>query len=111
MSDEIQFVPVTTAQQLDAVAGLARDIWYEYYVPLIGEPQVDYMVSKYQSSGAMAQQLREGYEYFHYRAGWARHRLLRSAVPAGGGQSVSQQVVSVTRRSRCGNRPGLYGVH
>ena len=33
-------------------------------MPLIGEPQVDYMVSKYQSSGAMAQQLREGYEYF-----------------------------------------------
>jgi GNAT superfamily N-acetyltransferase len=64
MSDDIQFVPVTTAQQLDAVAGLARDIWYEYYVPLIGQPQVDYMVSTFQSSGAMAQQMREGYEYF-----------------------------------------------
>ena len=64
MSDELQFVPVTTAQQVDAVAGLARDIWYEYYVPLIGQPQVDYMVSKFQSSAAMAQQIREGYEYF-----------------------------------------------
>ena len=64
MSDDIQFVPVTTAQQLDAVAGLARDIWYEYYVPLIGQRQVDYMVSTFQSSEAMAQQMREGYEYF-----------------------------------------------
>lgn len=64
MTGDIRFVPVTTQPQLDAVAGLARDIWYEYYVPLIGESQVDYMVSRFQSSGAMAQQLREGYEYF-----------------------------------------------
>jgi hypothetical protein len=107
MSDELQFVPVTTAQQVDAVAGLARDIWYEYYVPLIGQPQVDYMVSKFQSSEAMAQQMREGYEYFTTE----RHRLLRGAAPAGAGQPVSQQVVSVTRRPRCGNRQGLHGVH
>lgn len=64
MSSLLQFVPVTTPAQLDVVAGLAREIWYEYYVPLIGRAQVDYMVSKYQSSGAMAGQLREGYEYF-----------------------------------------------
>ena len=64
MSQAIQFVPVTTPQQLDAVAGLAHEIWYEYYVPLIGRAQVDYMVSKFQSSGAMAGQMREGYEYY-----------------------------------------------
>jgi diamine N-acetyltransferase len=64
MSSPLQFVPVTTPAQLDVVAGLAREIWYEYYVPLIGRAQVDYMVSRFQSSGAMAQQLREGYEYF-----------------------------------------------
>jgi diamine N-acetyltransferase len=64
MTQPIQFVPVTTPQQLDAVAGLAHEIWYEYYVPLIGRAQVDYMVSRFQSSGAMAQQLREGYEYY-----------------------------------------------
>jgi GNAT superfamily N-acetyltransferase len=64
MTQPLQFVPVTTPQQLDAVAGLAHEIWYEYYVPLIGRAQVDYMVSRFQSSGAMAQQLREGYEYY-----------------------------------------------
>jgi GNAT superfamily N-acetyltransferase len=64
MSHAIQFVPVTTARQLDVVAGLAHEIWYEYYVPLIGRAQVDYMVSKFQSSGAMAGQMREGYEYY-----------------------------------------------
>src|SRR5688572_29035600 len=69
MSQAIQFVPVTTPQQLDAVAGLAHEIWYEYYVPLIGRAQVDYMVSKFQSSGAMAGQMREGYEYFLVQRG------------------------------------------
>lgn len=64
MSQALQFVPATTAQQIDVVAGLAREIWYEYYVPLIGRTQVDYMVAKFQSSEAMQQQLREGYEYF-----------------------------------------------
>jgi GNAT superfamily N-acetyltransferase len=64
MASAIRFVPVTTAAQLDAVDRLAREIWYEYYVPLIGRAQVDYMVSKFQSSEAMAAQLREGYEYF-----------------------------------------------
>jgi diamine N-acetyltransferase len=64
MSHPIRFVPATTPAQLDAIARLAREIWYEYYVPLIGRAQVDYMVSKFQSSAAMAQQLHEGYEYF-----------------------------------------------
>ena len=64
MSLPVQFVPVTTPQQIDTVCGLAREIWYEYYVPLIGRAHVDYMVAKFQSSGAVAGQLREAYEYF-----------------------------------------------
>jgi GNAT superfamily N-acetyltransferase len=64
MSPSIQFVPATTPHQIDVIARLAHEIWYEYYVPLIGRAQVDYMVEKFQSSGAMQQQLREGYEYF-----------------------------------------------
>jgi GNAT superfamily N-acetyltransferase len=38
-------------------------------VPLIGRAQVDYMVSKFQSSAAMAGQMREGYEYFAIQQG------------------------------------------
>jgi len=64
MSLPVQFVPVTTAQQIDTVAALAHEIWYEYYVPLIGRAQVDYMVARFQSSEAVAGQLREGYDYF-----------------------------------------------
>jgi GNAT superfamily N-acetyltransferase len=69
MSQPIQFVPVTTPQQVDVIAGLAHEIWYEYYVPLIGRAQVDYMVSTFQSGTAVQQQLRDGYEYFLIEAG------------------------------------------
>jgi diamine N-acetyltransferase len=71
MSLSVQFVPVTTPRQIEVVAGLAHEIWYEYYVAFIGRAQVDYMVSRFQSSGAMAQQLREGYEYFLIERGGA----------------------------------------
>jgi diamine N-acetyltransferase len=83
MSQAIQFVPVTTPQQLAAVAGLAHEIWYEYYVPLIGRAQVDYMVSRFQSSEAMAQQIREDYEYFLIQRGTVRH-----GPAAGQGRSI-----------------------
>ncbi|MFC4309515.1 GNAT family N-acetyltransferase [Steroidobacter flavus] len=60
----LNFVPVTTPEQLAAVAALAHEIWYEYYVPLIGRPQVDYMVAKFQNAPAMQAQIEQGYEYF-----------------------------------------------
>ena len=64
MSAQLQFVPVHSQTDIAAVASLAREIWYEFYVPLIGRAQVDYMVSKFQSAAAMAAQIRDGYEYF-----------------------------------------------
>ena len=60
----LNFVPVIRPEQLATVAALAHEIWYEYYVPLIGRPQVDYMVAKFQNAPAMQAQLDEGYEYF-----------------------------------------------
>ena len=67
LAADLDFVPVTTPGQLDAVAELARQIWYEFYVPLIGQAQVDYMVGKFQNAPAMQAQLNEGYEYFLVR--------------------------------------------
>ncbi|WP_129781516.1 GNAT family N-acetyltransferase [Peristeroidobacter soli] len=60
----LNFVPVTTPEQLAVVAALAHEIWYEYYVPLIGRAQVDYMVEKFQNVPAMQTQIAQGYEYF-----------------------------------------------
>lgn len=60
----LNFVPVTRPEQVATVAALAHQIWYEYYVPLIGRPQVDYMVARFQNAPAMQTQIDQGYEYF-----------------------------------------------
>jgi GNAT superfamily N-acetyltransferase len=63
----VEFAPVRTAAQMETVAQLAREIWYEYYVPIIGREQVDYMVAKFQTAAAMAAQIESGYQYFVVR--------------------------------------------
>jgi diamine N-acetyltransferase len=63
----LEFAAVTTPQQVTAVAALAHDIWYEFYVPLIGRAQVDYMVRKFQNAVAIQLQIDQGYEYFLVR--------------------------------------------
>lgn len=39
-------------------------IWREHFTPIIGEKQVDYMLDKFQSAPAIAEQIRQGYLYF-----------------------------------------------
>jgi len=51
-------------EDIDAVARLARPIWFEHYSPIIGESQVEYMLNKFQSQQAIASQISEGYQYF-----------------------------------------------
>ena len=67
LAPDLQFVPVTAAEHIAAVAALAHEIWYEFYVPLIGRPQVDYMVGKFQNAAAIQTQIEQGYEYFLVR--------------------------------------------
>ncbi len=63
----IQITPASTPEQLEVLAALAHEIWHEFYEPLIGREQVQYMVSKFQSVAALREQLQEGYEYFLVR--------------------------------------------
>lgn len=56
--------PVATASEIAVVARLAGEIWYQHYVPIIGREQVDYMVSRFQTAAAIAEQITAGYEYF-----------------------------------------------
>ena len=65
--NDTQLLPVTTPAQVDQVAAMAHVVWNEYYVPLIGQAQVDYMVAKFQSASAMQAQIDAGYEYFQIR--------------------------------------------
>jgi len=58
------FIQVLTENQLDIVDSLATEIWNEHYIPIIGKPQVDYMLEKFQSKPAMKEQIKNGYTYF-----------------------------------------------
>jgi len=60
----IKIVEVKAANEVNAVAELANRIWNEYYTPIIGKEQVDYMLSKFQSSEAIQKQIEAGYRYF-----------------------------------------------
>ncbi len=69
MANDIELIPVTNASQVADVARMAHEVWNEYYVPIIGQAQVDYMVARFQSAEAMQSQIDEGYQYFQIRQG------------------------------------------
>jgi len=62
------FSEVSAQHDIDMVAALAREIWREHYAPIIGLPQVEYMLEKFQSPGAIAAQIAaQGFAYYLIR--------------------------------------------
>ena len=55
---------VDSLTEIEQVSSLAREIWQEHYLPIIGEKQVEYMLSNFQSVMAIEQQIKDGYEYY-----------------------------------------------
>jgi ribosomal protein S18 acetylase RimI-like enzyme len=61
---------VRSAPEIAEVARLAREIWTEHYVPIIGPHQVEYMLDRFQSPDAIARQIADdGMQYFLIVAG------------------------------------------
>jgi ribosomal protein S18 acetylase RimI-like enzyme len=60
----IEMLSVKTPDHIETTATLAREIWIQHYIPIIGQAQVDYMLCKRQSVQAIAQQISDGYEYY-----------------------------------------------
>jgi GNAT superfamily N-acetyltransferase len=58
------FQAVQSEKQITDVVRLAREIWQEHYLPIIGQKQIDYMLEKFQSESAIVEQLGESYEYY-----------------------------------------------
>ncbi len=55
---------VENPKQVAEVAALAKEIWTQHYVPIIGAAQVEYMLEKFQSAEAIERQIAaEGCEY------------------------------------------------
>lgn len=58
------FIKISTEHQIKVVESLAREIWTEHYISIIGKEQVDYMLGRFQSKHAISQQIRTGVLYF-----------------------------------------------
>ena len=61
---KISIEPVITSQHVASLADLAKTIWNQHFVSIIGQEQVDYMLKKFQSIEAIRSQLSSGYEYY-----------------------------------------------
>ena len=58
-------IEVTDQRQIDIVSSLAKKIWTEFYTPIIGRDQVEYMLCTFQSKDAISVQIHtEGCRYF-----------------------------------------------
>lgn len=55
---------VNSSPDLNLIEQLANIIWREYYIPIIGKDQVDYMLDKYQSVESMKNQIKNGSSYY-----------------------------------------------
>ena len=61
---DFRLVERTSPEDLQRVQELAEEIWREHYTPIIGREQVEYMLSRFQSASAVAEQIGEGYVYY-----------------------------------------------
>jgi len=61
---KVKITRVSTSEQINSIARLAREIWEQYFTPIIGSAQVDYMLGKFQSAGAIQAQIEAGASYY-----------------------------------------------
>ena len=59
----ITFKEAKTKEEIQKISKLARKIFEEYFTPMIGYEQVDYMLGKFQSEEALTNQIDNGYKY------------------------------------------------
>jgi len=60
----IEITKANTAPDYQQIETLADTIWREHYIPIVGKPQIDYMLDKFQSAKAIQKQVEDGFEYF-----------------------------------------------
>jgi GNAT superfamily N-acetyltransferase len=63
--NRIEITIANTTANYQQIETLADTIWREHYIPIVGKPQIDYMLDKFQSAKAIENQVKnEGFEYF-----------------------------------------------
>lgn len=62
---KIKIVKVSNENLVSVVETLAHSIWWEYFPAIIGSPQVEYMLEKFQSRQAISNQIeKDGFIYY-----------------------------------------------
>lgn len=61
---KLSLTQVHTEADVEWVTELANEIWQEYYIEIITQEQIDYMLKKFQSVEAILKQIEEGFEYY-----------------------------------------------
>ena len=61
---QVELRRVQSEQEAAEVAQIAREIWLEHYVPIVGEAQIEYMLEKFQTPAAISAQIVDGAEYY-----------------------------------------------
>jgi diamine N-acetyltransferase len=94
---KIMFIEVSTEYQVEIIESLAREIWTEHYIPLIGKEQVDYMLATFQSRQAIREQIRNGVAYYLIREA-DEHIGYMAVQPKGRELFLSKIYVKSSRR-------------
>lgn len=67
----MKFIPVLSgdSEQISALSCLAIKIVRDYFTPMIGKAQNEYMIEKFQSSASIRKQIEQGANYYFVRDG------------------------------------------
>lgn len=75
-----EFIKIVSTDQIAEVAALAREIWRQHYIPIVGRQQIEYMLQRFQSVASIREQIRDNHEYYFIDAE-KKHAGYLSVVP------------------------------
>ena len=65
----MEIIKAKSPEHVEVLEKMAAEIWRQYYVPIIGIAQVEYMLGKFQSIEAIQNQIDGGQEYYLLKNG------------------------------------------
>jgi len=105
--NKTQIKRVQSPAEINIVADLASTIWNEYYVPIIGQEQVNYMVASFQSVEAIEQQIRTEHQEYYLIFHLAEPSGYISIKPAGNELFLSKFYILKEKRGTGLGKAGL----
>ncbi len=60
----VRIIRIESQEQIAEVAALAREIWRQHYTSIVGRPQIEYMLQRFQSINSIKEQTADRHEYY-----------------------------------------------